>query len=533
MPSLAVAKPQKVSFKDRIKNLQQESKQDKASCSSDTSDMKQQLLPSTPTSSSNSNNNNSSKSSKPSTAQTIKDIKEKIRSFGHLPKDEPLKPWSKLKLATVNAGGSYTSLDNSFNDEYSPYMHRVSTKRKFTSKPNRNSFPIVPSDLSIIPQQMIRSSSTSNNKILVQITNEQGQQQRMHHLHLQNQQMSVSDSEIKNVKVVPVMRKLKTKPKPFKLKPERKSYCSVDDLSPEYCGLPFVKKLKILNERQKLAELESVIQTRSFSLDCTETPLNPINPLEPLTRSHSEASGIAGFPRTAMLTTTHTFSSSPIVPVAPLNFPQCLRPPLSPESNETLERRQLKSILKKLSEDKLQIPQSLQDQQKEYDLRSQQTSNEGSPKDLKRLMRAQTMEGYVARHSKLMKSVTFNRNTLSSPPNSANICEAIENRSLFPLLSAQPINNELLITTTTTTPTTTPSITSITSMAPTNVTNVLMPAVTILEHSTNNNQSQQLEINNPFQNQMVIDEPPPPSPPSSKITLISPKANQKKFLKGR
>jgi hypothetical protein len=275
--------------------------------------------------------------------------------------------------------------------------------------------------------------------------------------------------------------------------------------------------------------------------------------LEPLTRSHSEASGIAaGFPRTIVTTTTHTFTGSPIVPVAPLNFPQCLRPPLSPESNETLERRQLKSILKKLSEDKLQIPPALQDQQKEYDLRSQLSlTSDSSPKDLKRLMRAQTMEGYAARHTKLMKSVTFNRNTLSSPPDSANICEAIEERSLFPLLNAQPppsviddSESSLLITTTTTTPTTT--ITTVTSppppqstpMATTIVTNVL-PAVKLLDHSTNLTQSQPLGVTNPFQTQMALmNEPPtqqpPPlaSPPSTKYTLISPKANQKKFLKG-
>lgn len=69
---------------------------------------------------------------------------------------------------------------------------------------------------------------------------------------------------------------------------QTKMYASVDDLSPEYCGLPFVKKLKILNERQKLAELEKAV--RSSSLDCGES-------VEPefdsnLTRSHSEACAI-------------------------------------------------------------------------------------------------------------------------------------------------------------------------------------------------------------------------------------------------
>lgn len=69
---------------------------------------------------------------------------------------------------------------------------------------------------------------------------------------------------------------------------QTKMYASVDDLSPEYCGLPFVKKLKILNERQKLAELEKAV--RSSSLDCGENaePEYDSN----LTRSHSEACAI-------------------------------------------------------------------------------------------------------------------------------------------------------------------------------------------------------------------------------------------------
>lgn len=78
------------------------------------------------------------------------------------------------------------------------------------------------------------------------------------------------------------------KSSPFRKLQQTKMYASVDDLSPEYCGLPFVKKLKILNERQKLAELEKAV--RSSSLDYGENA-------EPefdgnLTRSHSEACAI-------------------------------------------------------------------------------------------------------------------------------------------------------------------------------------------------------------------------------------------------
>lgn len=80
---------------------------------------------------------------------------------------------------------------------------------------------------------------------------------------------------------------------------------------------------------------------------------------------------------------------------------------LSPE-NETLERRNLKSILKKLSAGSR--------------AGSSETSATSTPDreaataELRKLMRAPTLEGYAARHSKLSKSVTFNKYTLQSPP---------------------------------------------------------------------------------------------------------------------
>ena len=80
---------------------------------------------------------------------------------------------------------------------------------------------------------------------------------------------------------------------------------------------------------------------------------------------------------------------------------------LSPE-NETLERRKLKSILKKLSAGSR--------------AGSSETSATSTPDreaataELRKLMRAPTLEGYAARHSKLSKSVTFNKYTLQSPP---------------------------------------------------------------------------------------------------------------------
>lgn len=119
----------------------------------------------------------------------------------------------------------------------------------------------------------------------------------------------------------------RTKPNLLQLQNPTKHYESVDDLSPEYCGLPFVKKLKILNERQKLAQLETAMQTRSISLDIPDTQGGYDD--STLTRSHSEASAMH-----------RKNNNRPSHPEAS-----------SPESNETPERRNLKSILKKLSED--------------------------------------------------------------------------------------------------------------------------------------------------------------------------------------
>lgn len=348
-----------MSFKDRIRNLQKDTAKEEKVASCESTDAKQHLIPST----------SAVKPKKPSTTQQLKD---KFKSFSQIPKDE-LTPWSKLKLATVvSLGGSYSSLNNSVTGD-SPKLSKTKIK---------SSMPV---DLNAINK--LDCPLSSRNEFL--------------DLKTENK-TSVSDSELKS-DTADVSAKVKRKPKPFKLMCEPKDYRSVDDLSPEYSGLPFVKKLKILNERQKLAELESVIQTRSFSLDCTDSS-NSNEMVEVLTRSHSEASCMVTRPKANTL-------SSPILPVAPLNFNSQvpIKSPLSPESNETLERKQLKSILKRLSEDRL----------------AQNVNVKGDRPDMKRLMRAQTVEGYVARRTKFTKSVTFN-NTLSSPPNSAILTEEPE-----------------------------------------------------------------------------------------------------------
>lgn len=387
----------KVSFRERINAFKQDIKKssDKDAKSDATSDAKDQLLPS---SSSN------CKSSKPSTLS----IKEKLRQFSHSHhthdaankqyEEEPLKPWSKLKLATVvSSCGSFTSLNTSLNEDDSPTDQAGST--------------CVSADI-LTPEPII-ITSTDN------LT-----------LSEHNRRISSSDSELKKCQP-----KCIKKPKPLKIiMDEPKHYHSVNDLSPEYSGLPFVKKLKILNERQKLAELEYVIQTRSFSLDCDETE-NGTDLMDSLIRSNSEASGM-GRPRKPILASSYNVPDAAQTDFDTITTsPQCLQQqsPLSPESNETIERRQLKSILKKLSEEQPTVTTG--DPIKITGGTSSENNLCIMSQDMKSLLRAPTVEGYVARHSKFMKSVTFN-STLSSPPHSANCAgKETEGRIMFPAFS--------------------------------------------------------------------------------------------------
>lgn len=96
---------------------------------------------------------------------------------------------------------------------------------------------------------------------------------------------------------------------------------------------------------------------------------------------------------------------------------------LSPE-NETLERRNLKSILKKLS---------ASSRAGSSETSATSTPDREAAAELRRLMRAPTIEGYAARHSKLSKSVTFNKYTLQSPPSE----QPLQPLSNYPLSGTQ------------------------------------------------------------------------------------------------
>ncbi|CAG7819419.1 unnamed protein product [Allacma fusca] len=316
----------------------------------------------------------------------------------------------------------------------------------------------------------------------------------------------------------------------FKQK-NQKTYGSVDDLSPEFSRLPFIKKLKILNERQKIAELllsktSNTVLTRSTSEGSSETPVpgntestmhsvlmgrrtqssseqyttdviipslppdHPLFFLPPLTPSNenepddssatqcltekqdSSTSRSKTIPKPFICTpSTHstaaTATSSPAATTiaTPANttttraptFPTpattittpvpatttiiatttttsltvratadnmegsmpskdlSLSPPLSPEGNETPERRNLKSILKKLAEESASLESSEDETGKGGSGGSGSStagSNKGSSIDYQ-LLKAPTLEGYAARHSKFAKNVTFQRQAVA------------------------------------------------------------------------------------------------------------------------
>jgi len=174
--------------------------------------------------------------------------------------------------------------------------------------------------------------------------------------------------------------RIEHRPKVLHLDGTNRRYDSINDLSPEYSGLSFVKKLKILNERQKLAELEEKAFLRSASLDSDSCKTLGTPYYGQLTRSHSEAVALE-----VVLRNQKSRRSEPSSSCTPAD-----------ECNETAERIRLKNILKKLSSNRF-----------------------GSDK-VNQLMSSQTIEGYAARHSKMTRNVTFNqrRTIVESSPDS-------------------------------------------------------------------------------------------------------------------
>ncbi|XP_068087041.1 uncharacterized protein [Anabrus simplex] len=358
-------------------------------------------------------------------------------------------------LGIISSDQGKAKLTTNVCEPSSPLQSEIPLKSRFDDSTNESeTTQSGPSKSVVIPSLRFGDKSVSSSKVNTsEVSNEVQGSIAQDDLKTSSDDNKTTDSDVSSAKIVPDLPQSETttvdsvqsesaatvtvpgrrKPTLLKIQQGTKFYMSIDDLSPEYSGLPFVKKLKILNERQKLAELErkmAGVFMRSSSLDSSNTATMSAcgvmsgsydaGDFDPsLTRSHSEASameyvraqqlsrvsyGKDDWPRISQQTQTQLPDSSE-------------QPPHSPESNETLERRNLKSILKKLSASSL-LSGSTEDASAGDGTGSSDTSSAPKPSkiDMHKLMRAPTVEGYAARHSKLTKSVTFNRETLQSPP---------------------------------------------------------------------------------------------------------------------
>ena len=193
-----------------------------------------------------------------------------------------------------------------------------------------------------------------------------------------------------------------------------RDYKSIDDLSPEYTCLPFVKRLKILNERQKIAELQRAL-TVVQSTDSGD------NEDEKTDQGSSQSSASAALPAT---------TSSPVPDSGDNKRPSTSRI-ASHEGNETPERVNLKKMLRSMSGMEL--------------LPSMDQHNR------MRLLRSQTVEGYALRHASFTSSSYRNKNwrqgmaqTLPSPPTDIPPYEDIRSRTTDGVYMHGPLVTKLV-----------------------------------------------------------------------------------------
>ena len=180
-----------------------------------------------------------------------------------------------------------------------------------------------------------------------------------------------------------------------------RDYKSIDDLSPEYTCLPFVKRLKILNERQKIAELQRALTV----VQSTDSGDNEDKD-EKSDKGSSQSTASAPLPAA---------TSSPAPDSGENKRPSTPRI-ASHEGNETPERVNLKKMLRSMSGMEL--------------LPSMDQHNR------MRLLRSQTVEGYALRHASFTSSRYRNKNwrqgmaqTLPSPPTDIPPYEDIRSRT--------------------------------------------------------------------------------------------------------
>ncbi|XP_018789830.1 PREDICTED: uncharacterized protein LOC108969525 [Bactrocera latifrons] len=294
------------------------------------------------------------KSPKAVTGKSVKLIKPSINtSTERSDSDMSIKPWSKLKLATIMSTSSNNLGKSSPGD--SDVEVKTCSSNETPQTPSLGTAVFTSTTPSINTLHSVTSTSPNTKN---------------------TEQMKILENIRKQSKILATNHSNEG----------RKSYHSVFDLSPEYSGLPFVKRLKILNERQKLEELEKALQMRSFSLDSSKITSQLAVP-EPLYRCFSDVSEMysqffAAYESSSSNSTNTSLSNNnnerkdKYIPPAYL--------PLSPEQNETSERRKLKCILQKLRHSSEECKSAFQNENEDSCV---------TEKTNKKLLREPTLEG--------------------------------------------------------------------------------------------------------------------------------------------
>ncbi|XP_039960543.1 uncharacterized protein LOC120774809 isoform X2 [Bactrocera tryoni] len=294
------------------------------------------------------------KSPKAVTGKSLKLIKPSINtSTERSDSDMSIKPWSKLKLATIMSTSSNNLAKSSPGDS--------DVEVKTCSS---NETPQTPSQ-----GTAVFTSTTPSTNTLHSVTATTPNTKP-------TEQIKILENVRKHSKIVATNHSNES----------RKSYHSVFDLSPEYSGLPFVKRLKILNERQKLEELEKALQMRSFSLDSSKITSQLAVP-EPLYRCFSDVSEMYSQFFTAYESSSSNSTNTSLSNNNNERKDKYIPPaylPLSPEQNETSERRKLKCILQKLRHNSEECKSAFQNENEDSCV---------TEKPNKKLLREPTLEG--------------------------------------------------------------------------------------------------------------------------------------------
>ena len=193
-----------------------------------------------------------------------------------------------------------------------------------------------------------------------------------------------------------------------------RDYTSIDDLSPEYTVLPFVKRLKILNERQKIAELERALTVvRSASVDggsgASGGSSDLIGSTSGATISKSEANvSTRGMSPPGAYTPLVRIVSAPLESITtattqPETYPESSDPRVDevPSSNDStaVQEAPAEYVIAAAGEDLSETPERVNLKKILKTLSRHDVLHTQSDSSRMKLLRSQTVEGYAVRHA--------------------------------------------------------------------------------------------------------------------------------------